>query len=181
MSRVGKRPIPIPAGVTLTIEGNTVHVKGPKGELERTLLPHVAVVLEEQVAHVKPARPIEEPQVSAQWGLSRTLVANMVQGVAEGFQKTLEMSGVGYRASKQGRDLVMTVGFSHPVRITPGEGLDVELPNPTTIIVKGRDKEAVGALAAKIRGVRPPEPYKGKGIKYAGERIRRKVGKTGKK
>lgn len=181
MSRVGKRPIPIPAGVKVDIEGRTVRVVGPQGELSRTLNPEVTVVEEANIVMVKPAGDPSQPRVAAQWGLSRTLVANMVEGVSTGFRRTLELSGVGYRASKQGRDLVLTVGFSHPVRMTPGDGLEVEVPNPTTIHVVGRDKEAVGALAAEIRSVRPPEPYKGKGIKYAGERIRRKVGKTGKK
>ncbi|MCL8206525.1 MAG: 50S ribosomal protein L6 [Actinomycetia bacterium] len=181
MSRVGKMPIAVPAGVTVTVSGQTVVVSGPKGRLERTLNPEVTVEVADGVVRVKPARDPEEPRVAAQWGLGRSLVANMVEGVSKGFERTLELSGVGYRASKQGTDLVLTVGFSHPVRITPGPGLEIDVPNPTTIVVRGYDKEAVGALAARIRAVRPPEPYKGKGIHYAGERIRRKVGKTGKK
>jgi large subunit ribosomal protein L6 len=181
MSRIGKLPIPLPAGVTVRVEGTHVLVEGPKGKLERTLRPEVTVVVEDNIVRVEPNGDPEEKRVRAQWGLSRTLVANMVQGVSGGFQKSLELSGVGYRAAKQGTDLVLTVGFSHPVRVAPGPGLEIDVPNPTTVVVKGYDKEGVGALAAKIRSVRPPEPYKGKGIRYAGERIRRKVGKTGKK
>ncbi len=181
MSRIGKMPIPIPAGVQVRVEGQHVAVEGPQGKLARTLRPEVLVEVDGDTVRVKPNGDPDAKPVRAQWGLSRTLVANMVQGVSTGFQKNLELSGVGYRASKQGADLVLTVGFSHPVRITPGDGLSVEAPTPTTVIVRGRDKEAVGELAAKIRGVRPPEPYKGKGIRYAGERVRRKVGKTGKK
>jgi large subunit ribosomal protein L6 len=181
MSRVGKLPIPIPAGVTISLDGQTVAVRGPRGELARTLNPEVEVVVEGDRVLVKPAGDPEEKRVRSQWGLSRSLVANMVEGVSTGFQRTLELSGVGYRASRQGSDLVLTVGFSHPVRITPPAGLEVEVPSPTVVIIKGRDKEAVGALAAHVRSVRPPEPYKGKGIRYQGEHIRRKVGKTGKK
>jgi large subunit ribosomal protein L6 len=181
MSRVGKMPITVPAGVTVTVSGQTVAVSGPKGRLERTLNPEVAVEVADGVVRVKPAGDPDEPRVAAQWGLGRSLIANMVEGVSKGFERTLELSGVGYRASKQGADLVLMVGFSHPVRITPGPGLEIDVPNPTTIVVRGYDKEAVGSLAARIRSVRPPEPYKGKGIRYAGEHIRRKVGKTGKK
>lgn len=179
MSRIGKLAIPVPAGVSVTIEGTRVHVKGPKGELERTLRPEVTIAMENNEVRVRPVN--ESPIARAQWGLSRTLVANMVEGVSRGFQRNLEMAGVGYRASKQGQNLVLTVGFSHPVSIEPPAGIDFEVPNPTNIVVKGYDKEAVGAMAARIRGVRPPEPYKGKGIHYQGERIIRKVGKTGKK
>jgi len=181
MSRIGKKPIPVPPGVTVHVEDRTVTVTGPKGMLTRTLNREVTVAQEDSVVVVRPAGDPEEPRVAAMWGLNRTLVANMIEGVHQGFQKTLELSGVGYRASKQGNDLVLTVGFSHPVRVSPGEGLDIQVPNATTVQVLGRDKEAVGALAARIRAVRPAEPYKGKGIRYAGERIRRKVGKTGKK
>jgi large subunit ribosomal protein L6 len=181
MSRVGKLPIAIPVGVTVTLDGRSVAVKGPRGELSRTLNPEVEVVVEADRVVVRPAGDPEEKRVRSQWGLSRSLVANMVEGVSTGFQRTLELSGVGYRASRQGPDLVLTVGFSHPVRITPPEGLEVEVPSPTVVVVKGRDKEAVGALAAHIRSIRPPEPYKGKGIRYQGEHVRRKVGKTGKK
>ncbi|MCL5967536.1 MAG: 50S ribosomal protein L6 [Firmicutes bacterium] len=181
MSRIGKRPISVPQGVTVDIDGRHVRVTGPKGALERTLNAEVTVEQEGEVVVVKPYGDPETPRVAAMWGLNRTLVANMVEGVSTGFQRTLELSGVGYRASKQGQDLVLTVGFSHPVRLSPAEGLEVQVPNPTTIHVLGRDKEAVGALAAHIRSIRPPEPYKGKGIRYQGERVRRKVGKTGKK
>jgi len=181
MSRIGKRPISVPAGVTVDIDGRHVRVKGPKGELSRTLNPEVTIERDGDTLIVKPSGDPDAPRVAAMWGLNRTLVANMVEGVSSGFQRTLELSGVGYRASKQGQDLVLTVGFSHPVRLAPGEGLEVEVPNPTTIHVLGRDKEKVGALAARIRSIRPPEPYKGKGIRYQGERVRRKVGKTGKK
>ncbi|WP_053961146.1 50S ribosomal protein L6 [Sulfobacillus thermosulfidooxidans] len=179
MSRIGKKAIPIPAGVTVTIDGTRVHVKGPKGELERTLRPEVTVTMENNELRVLPVD--DSPVARAQWGLSRTLVANMVEGVSQGFQRNLEMAGVGYRASKQGHNLVLAVGFSHPVNIEPPAGIEFEVPNPTNIVVKGYDKEAVGATAARIRSVRPPEPYKGKGIHYQGERIIRKVGKTGKK
>lgn len=181
MSRIGKLPIAIPAGVSVTLAGRTVSVSGPAGQLARTLNPEVEVVVEADRVVVNPVGNPEEKRVRSQWGLSRSLVANMVQGVSSGFEKTLELSGVGYRASRQGADLVLTVGFSHPVRIEPPAGLDIEVPSPTVVVVKGRDKEAVGALAARIRSVRPPEPYKGKGIKYRGEHVRRKVGKTGKK
>lgn len=179
MSRIGKQPIVVPPGVTVGIEGLRVQVSGSKGQLERTLRPEVQIVLEENLLRVLPVD--ESPRAQAQWGLSRTLVSNMVEGVSKGFQKQLELAGVGYRASKQGAKLVLTVGFSHPVEIEPPAGVEFEVPNPTNVIVKGYDREIVGATAAKIRGVRPPEPYKGKGIHYLGERIRRKVGKTGKK
>lgn len=179
MSRIGKLPIPVPGGVEVEITGNHVRVKGPKGALERTLRPEVTVTREDQVITIQPVN--DSPAANAQWGLSRTLVANMVEGVSKGFQKQLELSGVGYRASKQGKKLTLTVGFSHPVEIEPPEGIEFDVLNPTNVVVKGYDRESVGATAAKIRGVRPPEPYKGKGIHYLGERIRRKVGKTGKK
>ena len=179
MSRIGKVPITIPAGVDVTIEGQRVSVKGQKGTLFRELRPEVRVERDGQTLKVLPTD--ESGFARAQWGLSRTLVANMVQGVAEGFKKDLELSGVGYRVAKQGTKLVLTVGFSHPVEIEAPEGIEFEVPNPTHVSVKGHDREVVGATAAKIRGVRPPEPYKGKGIHYQGERIRRKVGKTGKK
>jgi large subunit ribosomal protein L6 len=181
VSRIGKLPIPVPAGVTVAVDGTTVTVKGPRGELRRTLRPEVAVVVEGETVRVQPVGDPDTKPVRSQWGLSRTLVANMVEGVSRGYERTLELGGVGYRASKQGDTLVLTVGFSHPVEVKPGPGLAIDVPNPTTIVVRGYDKEAVGELAAKIRAIRPAEPYKGKGIRYAGERIRRKVGKTGKK
>lgn len=179
MSRIGKMPIPVPSGVDIVIEGQEVRVKGTKGALFRKLGPQVRLSMENQVVKVEPVN--DSPEAHAQWGLSRTLVANMVEGVSKGFQKQLELSGVGYRASKQGLKLVLTVGFSHPVEIDPPEGIEFDVLNPTNVVVRGYDREVVGATAAKIRGVRPPEPYKGKGIHYLGERIRRKVGKTGKK
>jgi large subunit ribosomal protein L6 len=179
MSRIGKKGITVPAGVTVTIDGMHVQVIGPKGQLERTLRPEVSVEMTGDEIRVIPQD--DSPKARAQWGLSRTLVANMVEGVSAGFQRHLEMAGVGYRAAKQGQNLVLAVGFSHPVNIEPPSGIEFEVPNPTNIFVRGFDKEAVGATAARIRGVRPPEPYKGKGIHYQGEKIIRKVGKTGKK
>ncbi len=181
MSRIGKMPVPIPQGVDVVIEGEgrRVEVKGSKGRLTRELRPEVRVQREGDVLRVIAVD--DSGFARAQWGLSRTLVANMVQGVSAGFHKDLELSGVGYRAARQGGKLVLTVGFSHPVEIVAPEGIEFEVPNPTHVSVKGYDRELVGAIAAKIRGVRPPEPYKGKGIRYAGERVRRKVGKTGKK
>jgi large subunit ribosomal protein L6 len=179
MSRIGKMPITVPAGVDVAVEGQTVRVKGSRGSLERTLRPEVRIEMEGSTIKVVPVD--ESGTARAQWGLSRTLIANMVEGVSKGFEKHLELAGVGYRASKQGQRLVLTVGFSHPVHIDPPTGIEFDVPNPTNVLVKGYDREVVGEIAAKIRGVRPPEPYKGKGIHYKGERIRRKVGKTGKK
>lgn len=179
MSRIGKQPISVPAGVEVIVDGQTVRVKGGKGTLERTLRPEVRIELDAQEVRVQPVD--DSGMARAQWGLSRTLIANMVEGVSKGFEKHLELAGVGYRASKQGERLVLAVGFSHPVHIDPPAGINFEVPNPTNVLVKGYDRETVGETAAKIRGVRPPEPYKGKGIHYKGERIRRKVGKTGKK
>jgi large subunit ribosomal protein L6 len=179
MSRIGRQPIAVPPGVEVTVDGQAVRVKGSKGVLERTLRPEVRVELDGTQIRVVPTS--DSGFARAQWGLSRTLIANMVEGVSKGFEKQLELSGVGYRASKQGENLVLTVGFSHPVQMRPPAGIQFEVPNPTTVIVRGYDRERVGAVAAAIRQVRPPEPYKGKGIRYQGERIRRKVGKTGKK
>jgi large subunit ribosomal protein L6 len=179
VSRIGRQPIPVPAGVTVTVEGSRVHVKGPKGELERELHPRMRVVVEGSVVRVE--RPDDDRLSRSLHGLTRTLVANMVQGVSQGFEKALELQGVGYRASKSGRNLVLTVGYSHPVEMQPPPGIEVEVPSATAVIVRGADKERVGAFAAKVRSVRPPEPYKGKGIRYRGEKVRRKVGKTGKK
>jgi large subunit ribosomal protein L6 len=179
MSRIGKQVIAVPAGVTVVIDDMTVRVNGPKGQLQRTLRPEVE--LEMTGSEIRVTLRDDSPMAHAQWGLSRTLIANMVEGVSQGFQRHLEMAGVGYRASKQGQNLVLAVGFSHPVNIEPPAGIEFDVPNPTNIYVKGFDKEAVGATAARIRGVRPPEPYKGKGIHYQGEKIIRKVGKTGKK
>jgi large subunit ribosomal protein L6 len=178
MSRIGKKPIEIPAGVTVTINGSDVTVKGPKGELSRSFNSDLTITLEENVLTV--TRPSDEKNHRALHGTTRAVLANMVEGVAKGFEKTLELIGVGYRAQKQGSKLILSVGYSHPVEFEPEQGLEVEVPSNTKIIVKGVNKERVGALAADIRDVRPPEPYKGKGIRYAGEHVRRKEGKTGK-
>jgi large subunit ribosomal protein L6 len=179
MSRIGKRPIPIPDKVIVTIEGQHVSVKGPKGELSRTLVPEVVAQQDSGTLHVN---RINESRVARQrHGLSRSLVANMVEGVSQGFQKRLEIQGVGYRAQVQGRNLILSVGYSHPVTIEPPEGILIAVENNTNVLVSGIDKEIVGNIAASIRAVRPPEPYKGKGIRYSGEFVRRKVGKAGKK
>ena len=178
MSRIGKQPIPIPDKVTVTIDGLNVKVKGPKGELERTLPDMVAVTLEG--SEVKVA-PVDSSRIARQrHGLCRTLVANMVEGVSKGFEKRLEIQGVGYRAQAKGTTLVLNVGYSNPVEIPAPSGIQLAVENNTNVIVSGTDKEVVGNTAAKIRSVRPPEPYKGKGIRYAGEYILRKAGKSGK-
>ena len=178
MSRVGKKPIEVPAGVTVTIDKSTVTVKGPKGELTRTFNSDIAISLEENVINV--TRPSDAKEHRALHGTTRALLANMVEGVSKGFERGLELIGVGYRAQKQGSKLVLTVGYSHPVEIEPEAGIEIEVPSATKVVVKGTNKERVGALAANIRDVRPPEPYKGKGIRYEGEYVRRKEGKTGK-
>jgi large subunit ribosomal protein L6 len=177
MSRIGKRPIPLPKGVSVTVEGNTVKVKGPKGELQRTLHPELSVALENNEVTV--SRPSDETRHKALHGLSRTLVANMVEGTSKGFQKTLELVGVGYKAEKRAYGLQLALGFSHPVEYKAPKGITLSAPVPTTIIIDGADKEIVGQVAAEIRSLRPPEPYKGKGVKYQGEQIRRKAGKAG--
>ncbi|AKG23498.1 50S ribosomal protein L6 [Calothrix sp. 336/3] len=178
MSRIGKRPIAVPAKVEIKIDGTKIVVKGPKGELSRELPTQVSVSQEGQTLTVERK---DDSRVSRQMhGLSRTLVANMVEGVSQGFQRRLEIQGVGYRAQVQGRNLVMNMGYSHQVQIVPPEGIQFAVENNTNVIVTGYDKEIVGNTAAKIRAVRPPEPYKGKGIRYAGEVVRRKAGKTGK-
>jgi large subunit ribosomal protein L6 len=179
MSRIGKRPIPVPPKVTVTINGQHVAVKGPKGELSRTLPPEVEVVQEGDTVLVN--RRNESRPARQRHGLCRTLIANMVEGVSQGFQKRLEIQGVGYRALVQGRNLVLNVGYSNPVQIEPPDGIQVAVENNTNVIVSGIDKEIVGNTTARIRAVRPPEPYKGKGIRYAGEVVRRKAGKAGKK
>ncbi len=179
MSRIGKRPITVPNKVTVTIDGSHVAVKGPKGELARVLPALVSVEQEGETILVK--RRDESRSARQMHGLSRTLVANMVEGVSQGFQRRLEIQGVGYRAQVQGRNLTLNVGYSHPVNIEPPEGVQIAVENNTNVIVSGYNKEEVGNTAAKIRAVRPPEPYKGKGIRYAGEAVRRKAGKTGKK
>ncbi|WP_433746285.1 50S ribosomal protein L6 [Falsibacillus pallidus] len=178
MSRVGKKPIDIPSGVTVTLDGSTVTVKGPKGELSRTFNPEITISIEENVVNI--SRPSDAKDHRALHGTTRALIANMVEGVSQGFERKLELIGVGYRAQKQGTKLVLNVGYSHPVEIEPEAGIEIEVPSNTKITVKGTNKERVGALAANIRDVRPPEPYKGKGIRYEGEMVRRKEGKTGK-
>jgi large subunit ribosomal protein L6 len=177
MSRIGKRPIPLPKGVTVTVEGNTVKVKGPKGELQRTVHPELKVALENGELVV--ARPSDDARHKALHGLFRTLVANMVEGTAKGFQKTLELVGVGYKAEKRPYGLQLALGFSHPVEYRAPKGITLSAPQPTQIVIDGADKEIVGQVAAEIRSLRPPEPYKGKGVKYQGEQIRRKAGKAG--
>ena len=179
MSRIGKVPIPVPPGVTVEIEGNAVRVKGPKGELARELNAEISVRQDGQTLVV--TRPSDAPRHRALHGLTRTLVANMVEGVTKGFEKRLELVGVGYRAARQGTKLVLTVGYSHPVEIVPPEGIEFQVPAQNAVIVQGADREQVGEVAARIHRVRPPEPYQGKGIRYQGEHVRRKVGKTGKK
>ncbi|WP_042478651.1 50S ribosomal protein L6 [Bacillus ndiopicus] len=179
MSRVGKKLIEVPANVTVTVaDDNTVTVKGPKGELVRQFNQDMKIEQEGNIITV--VRPSESKEHRTVHGTTRALLANMVTGVSEGFSRTLELVGVGYRAQLQGNKLVLNVGYSHPVEFTPEQGLEVEVPSNTKIIVKGISKERVGALASNIRDVRPPEPYKGKGIRYEGEYVRRKEGKTGK-
>lgn len=177
MSRIGRQPIPVPPGVEVQVDGSTVKVKGPKGQLEKEM--HRDMIIKYEDGKLLVERPSNNKLHRSLHGLTRTLLNNMVVGVTNGFQKNLELVGVGYRASKQGNKLVLAVGYSHPVEIEPEPGLEIEVPAPTKISVKGIDKEKVGALAAVIRAVREPEPYKGKGIKYEGEKIRRKVGKAG--
>ena len=179
MSRIGRAPIAIPAGVTVTLAaGNTVTVKGPKGTLTSTFLPCVTIA--EENGTVVVTRASDEKEIRAVHGLTRALIANMVEGVTNGYSKRLEIVGVGYRAEKQGKKLVLNLGYSHPVFFEEGNGVSFEVPDSNTIVVSGIDKQAVGQVAAQIREKRPPEPYLGKGIKYAGEQIRRKAGKTGK-
>ncbi len=177
MSRIGKMPVPIPSGVTVTVEDGVVRVKGPKGELTQRLRPEISAAVED--GEVRMGRASETKADRAYHGLMRALVANMVRGVSEGFQKSLELQGVGYRAEKRGKNLVLTVGYSHQVEYPEPEGLSISTPSPTVIVVEGADKQRVGQAAAEIRSVRPPEPYKGKGIRYQGEHVRRKAGKTG--
>ncbi|ABB58248.1 50S ribosomal protein L6 [Synechococcus elongatus] len=179
MSRIGKRPIPIPAKVSVAIDGRLVSVKGPKGELSRELPSGVVVTQED--GNIIVSRADESRLARQRHGLSRTLVANLVEGVDSGFQKRLEIIGVGYRAQVQGTTLILNVGYSNPVQIEPPEGIQFVVENNTNVVVSGISKEVVGNTAARIRAVRPPEPYKGKGIRYAGEVVLRKAGKTGKK
>ena len=179
MSRIGKLPISVPGGVTITVDdGNTVTVKGPKGTLSEKISPDMEIEQDNGVLHVK--RPSDDKQHRALHGLTRSLIHNMVVGVTEGFAKNLEIEGVGYRAQLQGSKLVLNMGYSHPVEFEAPEGISFEVPAPNRITVKGISKQQVGQMAADIRAVREPEPYKGKGIRYAGEYVRRKEGKTGK-
>jgi large subunit ribosomal protein L6 len=175
MSRIGKKPIPVPSGVTVTLEGQTVKVKGPKGELQVRLVDLVTVKHERDEINVAPVDQTK-PARSA-WGLSRTLIANLITGVTDGFTKTLEFNGVGYRAALQGQGLQLNLGYSHDVVYAIPQGIDIKVPKPTEIVVSGIDKQRVGQVAAEIRAWRPPEPYKGKGVKYADETIFRKEGK----
>ena len=178
MSRIGRMPIAVPAGVDVKIDGNIVTVKGPKGTLTRTVNENITVALDNGVITV--SRPNDQKENRSLHGLNRTLIANMVKGVSEGFTKELEINGIGYRASMQGKDLVLNIGYSHSVIMEAVDGITVEVPSPNKIIISGPDKQKVGQFAAEVRGHRPPEPYKGKGIKYVDEVIRRKEGKAGK-
>ena len=175
MSRIGRKPIEVPSGVTVTIAPGRVEVSGPLGTLSQVVPQRMKI--EQEGGQVVVTRPTDRGDDRALHGLTRTLVANMVEGVEKGFSKQLEIQGVGYRATLKGKDLELAVGFSHPVLIKPRDGIDFEVPVPTQVIVKGIDKQMVGQTAAEIRAVRPPEPYKGKGIRYVGEYVRRKVGK----
>ena len=175
MSRIGKKPIEVPAGVIVSVDPGRVTVAGPKGELRQVVPTRIAINQEEGTINV--TRPTERGEDRALHGLTRTLIANMVEGVTQGFEKRLEIQGVGYRAAMSGTDLELQVGYSHVVKIKPREGISFEVPIPTQVVVRGIDKQMVGQTAAEIRKVRPPEPYKGKGIRYEGEFVRRKVGK----
>lgn len=177
MSRIGKKPIAVPAGVEVKIDGHTVTVKGPKGTLSRTLNEEMDIKMENNEIFV--SRPNDEIKNRSLHGLTRTLINNMVVGVTQGFEKKLEIQGVGYNAQMQGKNLKLALGFSHPVIITPPEGITITTPSSVVILVSGADKEMVGQVAAEIRAWREPEPYKGKGIRYSGEYVRRKAGKTG--
>lgn len=179
MSRIGKKPLPIPSGVQVAIEGQDVRVKGPKGELHRRVHPDMQVTQEDGVVVVR--RPSDSRQHRALHGLTRALLGNMVEGVTEGFSRALELHGVGYKAEPSGKGIRLVVGFSHPVEYAAPEGIKLAVESPTQVRVEGIDKEKVGQVAAEIRKVRPPEPYKGKGIRYVGEHVRRKAGKTGAK
>ncbi len=175
MSRIGKKPIDVPAGVMVSVDPGRVTVSGPKGELRQVVPTRIGISQEDGTIVV--TRPTERGEDRALHGLTRTLIANMVEGVTQGFEKRLEIQGVGYRAAMSGTDLELQVGYSHPVRMKPREGISFEVPVPTQVVVRGIDKQIVGQTAAEIRKVRPPEPYKGKGIRYEGEFVRRKVGK----
>jgi len=175
MSRIGKKPIPVPTGVTVTIDGQTVSVKGPKGQLAWTVIDDV--LIKHESGEISFAPRDDSARARSMWGLSRTLVANMVQGVTQGYEQTLELVGVGYRAAMKGSALGMQLGFSHEVDVAPPAGITFAVPRPVEIKISGIDKQLVGEVAAKIRKIRPPEPYKGKGVRYAGEVVRRKEGK----
>jgi large subunit ribosomal protein L6 len=179
MSRIGRLPIPVPGGVDVQIEGQHVTVKGPKGTLSHTIVDPISIERDDDgVLNVR--RPNDERDAKSRHGLTRTLVANMITGVTTGYEKTLEIVGVGYRVQARGSDLEFAVGFSHPVLVRAPEGISFEVQAPTRFVVRGVDKQQVGEVCAKIRAIRPPEPYKGKGIRYQGENVRRKVGKAGK-
>ena len=178
MSRIGRQPIAVPAGVDVKIDGSTVTVKGPKGTLTRTVHSNMSVAMDN--GEIKVTRPDESNLNKSLHGLTRTLIHNMVVGVTEGSSKELEVNGVGYRAAKQGKDLVLNIGFSHQVIMPEIDGISIEVPNPNKIVISGPDKQMVGQFAAEVREKRPPEPYKGKGIKYVDEHVRRKEGKAGK-
>jgi large subunit ribosomal protein L6 len=175
VSRIGRKPIPVPSGVTVSVEPGVVRVNGPRGELSEVVPPEIAITREGEELLV--TRPTDRSQHRALHGLTRSLVANMVEGVTNGFAKTLEIQGVGYRAALRGRDLELSLGFSHPVTVAAPPGIEFEVPQPTRVVVKGISKQLVGEVAANIRKRRPPEPYKGKGIRYEGEYVARKVGK----
>jgi len=177
VSRIGRKPISLPQGVEVTVDGNNVIVKGPKGQLSQQTPKDISVIVEDGV--VKVTRPSDDKNYRALHGLTRALIANMVEGVVNGYEKKLELVGVGYRAQLQGTKLVINIGFSHPVEVEPPAGIQFEVPAPNKIIVKGIDKQLVGNVAADIRAIRKPEPYKGKGIKYENEYVRRKAGKAG--
>ena len=179
MSRIGKKPVTVPQGVTLDLKGSEVAVKGPKGELRRQLHPEMQLALANGIFTV--TRPSEEQKHKALHGLTRTLVQNMIDGVSKGFTKTLEIQGVGYKAEAKPYGVNLVVGFSHPVKYEAPKGIKITVENNTTVKIEGADKEKVGQVAAELRAVRPPEPYKGKGVRYQGEQIRRKAGKTGAK
>ncbi|MDR7482696.1 MAG: 50S ribosomal protein L6 [Armatimonadota bacterium] len=177
MSRIGRLPIAVPPGVTVMVSGRTVAITGPRGTLTREMHPDMRVAVADQQITV--ARPSDQRQHRALHGLTRALIANMVKGVVDGYRIELEIVGVGYRAAKQGRAVALQVGFSHPVEFTPPAGIEIEVPSPTRLVVTGTDKELVGQVAARLRAIRPPDAYKGKGIRYAGERPRLKPGKAG--
>ena len=177
MSRIGKRPVPVPNGVTVTVQGSAITVKGPKGELSRKLHPEMLVAVENGVVNVN--RPSEEQKHRALHGLTRSLIANLVEGVTQGYKKQLEITGVGYKAEVKPFGLQLALGYSHPLEYRAPAGIKLTAPQPTVVIIEGPDKEKVGQVAAEIRLLRKPEPYKGKGVKYQGEQVRRKAGKAG--